>query len=834
MVFLICLSLKVRLFVLPGIAQWSPWVNLKDWEGEEEVKKGKSVSFVKFESSSSLGRIQEQQLIQQFSSLDAVILVYAGTNCYLGWLFKENLHPDILPSSRFLWIIPFFIATTLIIVSPILNRLIDHFLFVVCLGMHHYTGSNESSTVEHSLLAPEGDMFDSHSAPHVNECILYRSMLFVKALLSSQYWIFVVSLFHVLYHAPFDDRYRFAVCAYTIPYFLLSLVYLMMQSLSCAAIYGGCLNGESLGALISVGLPRMISSSSNERGGGVFKSIISRRRYSTMLLFIYIFIVVMLWRWKVEWRLGLGGKEYSEIIDVKTGDIICHYPTFYLPFIKFIYPPVRKFLYEETCPDERTRRRRKSLGPKLTEEIRNFASIKEDRLIFDDTLCGGQGKQHKRSYVLCSDFVSSLPYTHLNRLATGADSNRKCKEGEYNIEYTYDNLVDVEGYGYVRAFCDDSEMAFLRNVKNVDAERRVKEYLKEKKDKGMYKKLNPDTSGDIQGVKLNVLVLVVDGLSRAHFRRSLPKTTDFLNGMYGPDAIFQRNVSAQTTGSFAYQFFHYNSVALNTEINTGTMFTGKQSPGERLDKDFWINSYRDNGFITADVNGYCQSTFFYHKGGTFPLSDHEIIHPFCHPDYTDPNSNNNAQGPYSIFPRCIGQKHVHNYLFDYVNSFWKNYEDVPKAMFATFEEAHEGTGLVISSMDDSFHDFLQKFHADGHLHNTVLFLTADHGLHMGPYFETFPGGVLEQKLPALFVVVPAWLPNKLPYIHGGLLDNENTLVTAADIFKTLKYIETMNEKTTESMKKDTEGTLFGSIPQRTCAQANIPLAYCGCLEHQFG
>ena len=60
-------------------------------------------------------------------------------------------------------------------------------------------------------------------------------------------------------------------------------------------------------------------------------------------------------------------------------------------------------------------------------------------------------------------------------------------------------------------------------------------------------------------------------------------------------------------------------------------------------------------------------------------------------------------------------------------------------MFATFEEAHEGTGLIIGGMDNDLHRFLTDFYLKGRMENTAVFLTSDHGLHMGPYFETFPG-----------------------------------------------------------------------------------------------
>ena len=56
-------------------------------------------------------------------------------------------------------------------------------------------------------------------------------------------------------------------------------------------------------------------------------------------------------------------------------------------------------------------------------------------------------------------------------------------------------------------------------------------------------------------------------------------------------------------------------------------------------------------------------------------------------------------GPFSVLKRCMYGRQVHEYVLEYITSFWEVYRDMPKVFSAHFSEAHESTGEVIANMD---------------------------------------------------------------------------------------------------------------------------------------
>lgn len=65
-------------------------------------------------------------------------------------------------------------------------------------------------------------------------------------------------------------------------------------------------------------------------------------------------------------------------------------------------------------------------------------------------------------------------------------------------------------------------------------------------------------------------------------------------------------------------------------------------------------------------------------------------------------------GPYSIERRCINEKYVHSYTFEYMNEFMENYVESPKFVFTHMIEAHESSGSVLSTVDGEFALFVEN------------------------------------------------------------------------------------------------------------------------------
>ena len=57
----------------------------------------------------------------------------------------------------------------------------------------------------------------------------------------------------------------------------------------------------------------------------------------------------------------------------------------------------------------------------------------------------------------------------------------------------------------------------------------------------------------------------------------------------------------------------------------------------------------------------------------------------------------------------MGNKNVHRYMLDYLLEFSENYKEVSRFSYVHLNTAHEGSGTVVSTLDDDLVDFLTVF-----------------------------------------------------------------------------------------------------------------------------
>jgi len=158
------------------------------------------------------------------------------------------------------------------------------------------------------------------------------------------------------------------------------------------------------------------------------------------------------------------------------------------------------------------------------------------------------------------------------------------------------------------------------------------------------------------------------------------------------------------------------------------------------------------------------------------------------PEYHDRTGNphGNFKGAYSILRRCLTGRYVHKYGIDYTKDFIKTYDGTNPWFFrASFIEAHEGTASVLSLMDDDLVDLFESL-SDEALDRTAIIMMSDHGLHMGLCFLFTHQGFVEHKLPFLATLIPERFLKEYPELRKNLDDNEQKLISAYDIYATLK------------------------------------------------
>jgi hypothetical protein len=171
-------------------------------------------------------------------------------------------------------------------------------------------------------------------------------------------------------------------------------------------------------------------------------------------------------------------------------------------------------------------------------------------------------------------------------------------------------------------------------------------------------------------------------------------------------------------------------------------------------------------------------------------------------------------------------------MLDYVLDFSRNYKNVSRFSYVHLNTAHEGSGTVISSLDEDLKDFLEEFwNLDG---DNVIFLMGDHGMRYGSWFTQIDGSH-EHRLPLLMISASDGVRDRFQNFDFFLRYNTKRLVSKFDLHLSLKALAS-GEPYNPSLICSTS-TRFRSynlfqelIPDtRTCLSSGIPLFWCSCL-----
>lgn len=285
----------------------------------------------------------------------------------------------------------------------------------------------------------------------------------------------------------------------------------------------------------------------------------------------------------------------------------------------------------------------------------------------------------------------------------------------------------------------------------------------------------------------NVVVLLVDAVSRAMFHRRMPRTAAVLEGARargGGDGAPERE------GALALEYMRFHSVDSHSGPCTVPLFTGGAdgAPGNETLSELFR---RSAGYVTAFTEGSCELwSVTYNKYAE--VVDHDAQAAMCLPAvYPLENAFGPMRGPYSITRRCLGSRDVHSALFDHARDFWGVYAAVPKYLQLVLFDGHEGSGMLIATADAALARMLEwLLHAAPGGEDTLLLVLADHGLHMGVGPLYFAQGDLETRAPLAVLVLPA--RGAGPYVTGAMraaaAGNRQALVSSRDFHWTLREL----------------------------------------------
>eukprot|EP00760_Papus_ankaliazontas_P000708 PhM_4_TR10191/c0_g1_i1/m.82337 len=338
----------------------------------------------------------------------------------------------------------------------------------------------------------------------------------------------------------------------------------------------------------------------------------------------------------------------------------------------------------------------------------------------------------------------------------------------------------------------------------------------------------------------NVLVLVIDAVSRPWLLRSMPLTVAALEAR-------RRNV---------FQFLNLGLNGHATTDNIAPVLTGGvQKNFDKLSEDAIRRMYLPAAF-RAQHNvesfftiGVCQDYLQKHIGArhnTTPANwrNSTTYANFCSKEEYPATAEGNFLGPFSILRRCLSDTYVHTHIFNYLRSMWDievKHRKKNVFTYALFSEGHEGTQAVLPLMDKELAEFLfdERFNA----HETAILLMADHGHHMGPYYEWSRAGRLEHLIPSFFMILPDSMivsPTQ-ESLSSQLRKHEQTMLSVYDVHRTLAHLIDYPRNTTLDAiddfyrRNNNTNPVFDSLlrlPQqqqnqlRSCDTLKIPPKYC--------
>ena len=334
----------------------------------------------------------------------------------------------------------------------------------------------------------------------------------------------------------------------------------------------------------------------------------------------------------------------------------------------------------------------------------------------------------------------------------------------------------------------------------------------------------------------NILLIYIDATSRAHFQRSFPKLSNFIQNFMKYDSSSKENFKS-------FQFMKYHSFGPYTKINILPMFYGSSmKSGKGIHN---VKYFKENGFITGHVLDMCskeQYDIFYNETEQIEYEewDHENVAYLCDGNYFEINEPYEVfRGPYSRFQRCLYGHPVSYYMIEYTKQFWENYINNKKYFRIAFNYGHEKTGAVVSYLDEPLYEMIFDFYSKGYLDNTALFIVSDHGNQNFGIFDVINNSEfeLEKKFGIFFLLL--YQDNNKKFnnkIEENLFNNQQIMLTPYDIHDTMIHILYWN-KNDEKIKNfysfnNKGNSIFNYIDpkERNCKKYDdMEDNFCGCI-----
>ena len=177
----------------------------------------------------------------------------------------------------------------------------------------------------------------------------------------------------------------------------------------------------------------------------------------------------------------------------------------------------------------------------------------------------------------------------------------------------------------------------------------------------------------------------------------------------------------------------------------------------------------------------------------------------------------------------------HKYQIPAIHDFIETYKDTPTFTFIHLAEYLHNDLNMAKHYDHDLANMLQSLHNSSALQNTFFLLVSDHGFQRSePPFIFTNQGKTEINMPVFYLLPPTDFSTKHPDKYRNLIRNSRVLTTFFDINQMIRDVLSLATHTpVTQIFQGYEGhgeSLFASLPNRSCAQAEVPEPYCSCLD----
>ncbi|KAK7486137.1 hypothetical protein BaRGS_00022603, partial [Batillaria attramentaria] len=319
---------------------------------------------------------------------------------------------------------------------------------------------------------------------------------------------------------------------------------------------------------------------------------------------------------------------------------------------------------------------------------------------------------------------------------------------------------------------------------------------------------------------MNVVMIGVDSVSRLNMIRHLKRTRHFLLDRMQ-----------------ALDLEDYNKVGLNTFPNILPMMTGhamkefnrsvlKTQHLDTLHLGFLWEEFKNAGYRTLYAEDLPEiSIFNYLKEGFKRPPAHYYNRPL-------EKAKEKNEELFGDWRHCFGTQPQDELILNYSLAFQRVFRDKPHFAF-TFLTASTHEDVNGASQVDGYHArYLSSLVEEGLVNNTLLIFFSDHGIRWGPVRNT-PQGGFEDSRPFMYLAFPSRFREEHPELMQRVQKNAARLVTPFDIHATLLDVlyRVPGVYRQKSSAENKGISLFDEIsPERTCADAGIPLPFCVCVE----